>query len=175
MYPRFRSLILHWLKVPPEPHAPAGDPASLRVFRAGKHDLSLRLLGWAGPQVLALAGILFWTVMLVQVEDAVRAQRCVVFVGTRASFEAAELAEAAYPDAKTLAKDLGWKKPKVIPGQKPKPSIPSVEEGAAARARPSGNRNIMAFPLLALTASISSRRRAGAPVRSMRTAGRSAR
>lgn len=75
MYPRFRSLILHWLKVPPEPHAPAGDPASLRVFRAGKHDLTLRLLGWAGPQVLALAGILFWTVMLVQVEDAVRAQR----------------------------------------------------------------------------------------------------
>lgn len=75
MYPRFRSLILHWLKVPPEPHPPAGDPASLRVFRAGKHDLTLRLLGWAGPQALALAGIIFWTVMLVQVEDAVRTQR----------------------------------------------------------------------------------------------------
>ena len=75
LYPRFRSLILHWLKVPPEPHAPAGDPASLRVFRAGKHDLTLRLLGWAGPQALALAGIIFWTVMLVQVEDAVRTQR----------------------------------------------------------------------------------------------------
>lgn len=57
--PRFRSLILHWLKVPPELHAPAGDPASLRIFRAGKHDLTLRLRGWPGPQVLALARIIF--------------------------------------------------------------------------------------------------------------------
>ena len=59
LYPGFRSLILHWLKVPPEPHAPAGDPASLRIFRAGKPDLTLRLLGWARPQVLALARIIF--------------------------------------------------------------------------------------------------------------------
>ena len=75
MYPRFRSLILHWLKVPPEPHPPAGDPASLRVFRAGKHYLTLRLVGWAVPQVFALVGIIFWTVTLAQVEDAVRTQR----------------------------------------------------------------------------------------------------
>lgn len=68
----------------------------------------------------------------VEVLDAVRANRCVIFVGSRASFEAAELQGAAYPDAKTLAKDLGWKKPKPVPGQKPKPAIPSVEEGATA-------------------------------------------
>ncbi len=68
----------------------------------------------------------------VEVIEAVKAKRCVVFVGSRASFEAAELQGAAYPDNKTLARDLGWKKPKVVPGQKPKPAIPSVEEGAAA-------------------------------------------
>ena len=49
--PRFRSLILHWLKVPPELHAPAGDPASLRIFRAGKHDLTWR----DGQQYLTFA------------------------------------------------------------------------------------------------------------------------
>lgn len=67
----------------------------------------------------------------VEVLDAVKAKRCVVFLGSRLAFEAAELQDAAYPDAKTLAKDLGWKKPKPVLGQKPKPVIPSVEEGAA--------------------------------------------
>ncbi|MDP2317310.1 MAG: SIR2 family protein [Pseudomonadota bacterium] len=68
----------------------------------------------------------------VEVIDAVRAKRCVIFLGSRATHEAAELVGATYPDAKTLAKDLGWKKPKIVPGQKPKVVLPSVEEGAAA-------------------------------------------
>ena len=74
MYQRIRELVLRWLKVPPEPHPPAGDPSSLRVFRAGKNYFKLRLLGWAVPQLFALAGIIFWTVVLLQVENAVRAQ-----------------------------------------------------------------------------------------------------
>lgn len=68
----------------------------------------------------------------VEVISAVREGRCVLFLGSRATYEAAELAGAVFPDNKTLAKDLGWKKPKPVPGQKPKPTIPSVEEGAAA-------------------------------------------
>lgn len=80
----------------------------------------------------------------VEVIDAARAGRCVVFLGSRASLEAAELQDAVYPDAKTLAKDLGWKKPKVIPGQKPKPSIPSVEEGATAFEAVSGRSGLVA-------------------------------
>lgn len=67
----------------------------------------------------------------VEVLEAVKTGRCVAFVGSRATYEAAELQGKDYPDAKTLAKDLGWKKPKPVPGQKPKPVIPSVEEGAA--------------------------------------------
>ncbi|MCX6953550.1 MAG: PH domain-containing protein, partial [Verrucomicrobia bacterium] len=75
MYDRARRLVLHWLKVPAEPHPPAGDPASLRVFRAGKNYFRLRLLGWLIPQLLALGGIIFWTVVVIQVEDAARAGR----------------------------------------------------------------------------------------------------
>lgn len=75
MYHRCRTLVLHWLKVPPEPHPPAGAPASLRVFRAGKNYLSLRLVGWAIPQLLALVGIVFWTVVFMHIEETVRTRR----------------------------------------------------------------------------------------------------
>ena len=68
----------------------------------------------------------------VEVIEAVRAGRCVAFVGTRTSLEAAEQAGIDYPDAKTLAKDLGWKRPKPPPGPRPKPGVASVEEGASA-------------------------------------------
>lgn len=67
----------------------------------------------------------------VEVIDAVRAGRCLVFVGTRASMEAAELADEAYPDAAALAKELGWKRPKVPMGGKQRGVIASVAEGAA--------------------------------------------
>lgn len=74
MVDRFQRRALALLKVPPEPHPPAGDPASLRVFRAGQNYFRLRMAGWAVAQVLALAVIIFWTVTLVQVERMVRAQ-----------------------------------------------------------------------------------------------------
>lgn len=67
----------------------------------------------------------------VEVVEAVKQQKCVVFLGSRASLEAAELAEAPYPDAKALAKALGWAKPKAGTTQRPKHVTPSVEEGAA--------------------------------------------
>src|SRR5690606_30792566 len=63
------------LKVPPEPHPPAGDLASLQVFHAGRNYLRLRLAGWATTQLLALAGILFWTFMLIDVEHIARAEQ----------------------------------------------------------------------------------------------------
>lgn len=75
MYNRSSSLILRWLKVPAEPHAPHGDPASLRVFRAGKNLFNLRLAGWAVGQVLALAGIIFWLVIFIEVENTVAERR----------------------------------------------------------------------------------------------------
>jgi uncharacterized membrane protein YdbT with pleckstrin-like domain len=48
------SLLLRWLRVPPEPAPPEGSPGSVLVFRAGKNYWRWRVLCWA----LAQAGIL---------------------------------------------------------------------------------------------------------------------
>lgn len=75
MYSRLTTLLLHWLRVPPEPHPPHGDPASLRVFRAGQNFLYIRLVGWGIAQILALAGIIFWVTVFITVESEVQVRR----------------------------------------------------------------------------------------------------
>lgn len=75
MYSRLTSLLLKWLRVPPEPQPPHGHPASLRLFRAGHNFFKLRLARWALTQVLALAGILFWIGVFIDVEAEVHAKR----------------------------------------------------------------------------------------------------
>lgn len=75
MYRKTRDLVLRFLKVPSEPHPPFGDPASLRVFRAGRNYFNLRLIGWGVGQLGALIGIVFWVVVLVQVEHRVQERR----------------------------------------------------------------------------------------------------
>lgn len=72
MYEPLRNRVLALLQVPPEPQPPMGDPASLRVFRAGLNHYRLRMAAWAGAQLLALIGIVFWTAVLIDVEAAVR-------------------------------------------------------------------------------------------------------
>lgn len=75
MYHRSRNLLLDWLRVPAEPHPPAGAPGSLRVFRAGKNFIRLRLWTWGIAQLAALAGIVFWTAVLFEVESAASVRR----------------------------------------------------------------------------------------------------
>lgn len=75
MYTPARDFVLKWLRVPAEPHAPAGDPASLRVFRAGRNFFNLRLLTWGLAQVAALAGIIFWVAVFLYLESGISAQR----------------------------------------------------------------------------------------------------
>jgi hypothetical protein len=75
MYTPARDFVLKWLRVPAEPHPPAGDPASLRIFRAGKRFFNLRLLTWGFAQVAALVGIVFWVLVFLYVENGVRTQR----------------------------------------------------------------------------------------------------
>lgn len=70
-----RRAILSLLNVPPEPHPPTGDPASLRVFHAGRNYLRLRLTVWGVTQLLALAGLLFWTALLFDIQNSARAQQ----------------------------------------------------------------------------------------------------
>ncbi|AOS45210.1 Bacterial membrane flanked domain protein [Lacunisphaera limnophila] len=75
MYSRATLLLLRWLRVPPEPQPPHGDPASLRVFRAGKNFLNLRLLKWGVAQAGALAGIIFWLGVFSDLGDRVEDKR----------------------------------------------------------------------------------------------------
>ena len=72
MFDSMSRRVLAALKVPPEPHPPLGDPASLRVFRAGKNYFRLRLAAWGVAQAVALAGIIFWTAVLIDVEHQAR-------------------------------------------------------------------------------------------------------
>ena len=53
-----KSLMLRLLKVPPEPHIPAGVADSARVFRASKRYLQLKLLNWGVGQVFTLIGLI---------------------------------------------------------------------------------------------------------------------
>lgn len=75
MYEKLTTLVLHWLRVPPEPHPPHGDPASLRVFRAGKNFYRMKLAGWGIAQLLALAGIVFWVAVFIDIEVEMHARR----------------------------------------------------------------------------------------------------
>ena len=50
-------LVLRWFRVPEEPEPPAGDPASLRVFRAAPEYFRYKLLGWGIGQVGTLVGL----------------------------------------------------------------------------------------------------------------------
>ncbi len=66
----------------------------------------------------------------VEVIEAVRGGRCVLFLGSNAGREVAELAGGTWPEGKELARILGWQRPKVMPGARPKPVMPSVSAGA---------------------------------------------
>ena len=75
MYRRITQVLLQLLKVPHEPTPPHGDPSSLRVFRAGRNHLNLKLMGWGVTQLLAFAGIVFWVSIFIDVEAEVSARR----------------------------------------------------------------------------------------------------
>lgn len=49
--------VLHWLRVPPPPRAPAGEESSLRRFHAAPAYLRYRQVVWGLRQVGALAGL----------------------------------------------------------------------------------------------------------------------
>lgn len=60
MFDKLRALLLRFLRVPPEPEPPFGNPSSVRVFRASRRLYYLRLARWVVTQFGALAGIIFW-------------------------------------------------------------------------------------------------------------------
>jgi len=51
--------LLGVLRVPPEPHLPAGEPGSARVFRAAPNYWRLKLAQWLARQAFTAVGFLF--------------------------------------------------------------------------------------------------------------------
>ncbi len=65
MTERSKSLLLRWLKVPPEPEAPAGSSGSVKTFRASPNFFKLKLILWVVRQTSGIVGIIifltFWS------------------------------------------------------------------------------------------------------------------
>lgn len=132
MYNRYSSLVLRWLKVPPEPHPPFGDPASLRVFRAGKNYYRLRMFGWGVAEFFAFVGIVFWALVFVHVEETARIEKARRASTTQAvATPKASLAEQARQTAQSVrtALENGASAPEV------KPAAPADAKKPAARKR----------------------------------------
>ena len=109
MYQRTTQALLRLLRVPHEPTPPHGDPASLRVFRAGRNHLNLKLLGWGVTQLLAFAGIVFWVTVFIDVEATLDARRQAQTPRPAMTVDTlAKEAEAAGRKAAATQKGKGW-------------------------------------------------------------------
>jgi membrane protein YdbS with pleckstrin-like domain len=75
LYEKIRNSALVILKAPAEPQPPVGNPASLRVFRAGHNYLRLRIASWAIVELIALGGLIFWTAFLIDIGGRVREEK----------------------------------------------------------------------------------------------------
>jgi len=58
-----KALALRFAKVPPEPHAPAGSPGSIKIFRAAPNYWKYLLLKWGVKQVAGAFAIAFFLSM----------------------------------------------------------------------------------------------------------------
>lgn len=63
--------LLGLLRVPPQPHLPAGEPGSARVFRAAPNYWRLKLLQWGARQAFTLVGFVFLMAFLQAAPDSV--------------------------------------------------------------------------------------------------------
>ena len=63
MHDRFKAIVLRLLRVPAEPHAPAGSPGSVKVFRAAPNFYRLNLFVWAIRQVAAFGALLVFLIV----------------------------------------------------------------------------------------------------------------
>lgn len=58
-----RARLLRWLRVPPEPAAPAGDE-HVRIFRAAPNYFRYRLFLWGGQQAVGVIGLVAYLVFV---------------------------------------------------------------------------------------------------------------
>jgi membrane protein YdbS with pleckstrin-like domain len=135
MYNRSSSFVLRWLKVPPEPHPPHGAPASLRVFRAGRNYYKLRMFGWAAAEFIAFAGILFWALVFVYVEETARHEKA-----RRASTTqvVANHNATVKEQARQLAERLAGAGEPALKSAKEPPATPAAKKQTRRRTRGGG-------------------------------------
>ncbi len=75
MIERVQAWLLKVLKVPPQPSPPAGAPGSLKVFRAGKNFLRLKLVAWTMAQIGAIVGLVFSLYFVNEVEVQIQMEK----------------------------------------------------------------------------------------------------
>lgn len=73
MFTRLCAFLLPLLRIPPEPAPPWGAPGSVKVFRAGRNFLRLRLLRWGIGQLATAVGIAVSLGFLAQLKQDVAA------------------------------------------------------------------------------------------------------
>jgi len=64
MFETIKQLLCKFLKIPPEPRDPFGEPGSVRVFRASRKYYHYKLLAWGVSSVASLLGAIFLCVMI---------------------------------------------------------------------------------------------------------------
>ena len=58
-----KRLVLRFARVPAEPHAPAGSPGSIQVFRAAENYWKYLLVQWGAKQALGIMALVFFAGM----------------------------------------------------------------------------------------------------------------
>lgn len=98
MFELLKSLALRFAKVPPEPHAPAGSPGSIRIFRAAPNYWKYLLVTWGLRQMAGAFAI-------------------VVFLSMTATWQAAAVRDVSNGEAGTQRgrRQLGPKLERILP------------------------------------------------------------
>lgn len=80
MFDRLRNGVLRLLRVPAEPQPPAGDPLTIRTFRAAPHFFRYRLALWGLGQLAAIAGLMIGAVAIRIAKFRIEPSGAVLFV-----------------------------------------------------------------------------------------------
>lgn len=75
MFERLKAIALRFAKVPPEPHAPAGSPGSIRIFRAAPNYWKYLLVMWGLRHAVGALAIVAFLSMTATWEASANAPR----------------------------------------------------------------------------------------------------
>ena len=82
MFDVLKGWLLRFARVPAEPHAPAGSPGSVRVFRAAQNYWKYLLVTWGLKQISGAVAIVVFLSMTSVWQEAARAPQSAAEVAT---------------------------------------------------------------------------------------------